>query len=252
MKLAICDDEPLQLQKIQSLIEQYNTYPLSIVCFTSGVTLLKSNLLFDAYLLDIDMPELNGIEIAKRLRLIAPTIPIIYLTNYPDYVFPAFSVHAFAYLLKPIDSATLYKQLDELHLYENRQHMHDKNSSVSERSNSEVISRPPLLSFETTTGLIRLPVHSIYYFEYQRRLVYLHSSTGIYTLHEKIGTIAARMHPYHFEMPHKSFTVNLYHIKSIHGYEVAMMNGDQVPLSQKKSALFRRILNTYLHNERED
>ena len=49
-------------------------------------------------------------------------------------------------------------------------------------------------------------------------------------------------------MPHKSFTVNLFYVKSIKGYDIIMMDGSIIPLSQKKSAEFRDQFNVFLQN----
>ena len=56
------------------------------------------------------------------------------------------------------------------------------------------------------------------------------------------------MKQYDFCMPHKSFLVNLYQVKSVKGYEIQMMDGQTLPLSQKKSVQFRERLNRYLAN----
>ena len=58
--------------------------------------------------------------------------------------------------------------------------------------------------------------------------------------------IARKMEQYGFYMTHKSFTVNLYHVKSIKGYDIFMMNSNIVPLSQKKSVIFREKLNEFI------
>ncbi len=54
------------------------------------------------------------------------------------------------------------------------------------------------------------------------------------------------METYGFAMPHKSFCVNLYQVKNIKGYDIFMMNGDTIPLSQKKSVEFRKKLHDFL------
>lgn len=55
-----------------------------------------------------------------------------------------------------------------------------------------------------------------------------------------------RMEEYGFSVPHKSFVVNLYHVKNIKGYEILMMNGEWIPLSQKQAVQFKEKLSLYL------
>ena len=61
----------------------------------------------------------------------------------------------------------------------------------------------------------------------------------------KITEYLRRLEPYGFAAPHKSFIVNLYHVKAIQGYDIVMMNGDRIPLSQKRSSEFRAVLGRY-------
>lgn len=67
-----------------------------------------------------------------------------------------------------------------------------------------------------------------------------------YWLRQKMSELSLRMAAWDFVMPHKSFCVNLYHVKSVRGYEVFMNNGDVLPLSQKKAVEFRQELNGYM------
>lgn len=68
----------------------------------------------DAAFLDIEMPEMNGLELAERLMEINPYIHVIFLTAYNKYALEAFRAHAIGYLLKPLDSAEFSEQIDVL------------------------------------------------------------------------------------------------------------------------------------------
>ncbi len=108
-----------------------------------------------------------------------------------------------------------------------------------------------LVEFITNEGLVRINLNKIYYFEYQSRKVLMKTNDKIYILKEKISDISSRMRSHGFEMPHKSFVVNLYNVKSIKGYDIFMMDESVIPLSQKKSTEFRKTLNIYLSNHIE-
>lgn len=227
MNIAICDDEIESVNLTNQYLNSYKNKELNIFCFTSGKELVKSHEVYDVIFLDIDMPDINGIEIARQFRGSNHLVAIIFLTNYTDYMFHAFEVHAFGYLLKPIKREELFKQLDDVLHY-----LEEKPS--------------PVLEFITLEGVVRFACSQIYYFEYQNRQVLMKTDQGIFHLHDKIGELSKRMQPYHFEMPHKSFTVNLYHVKSMKGGDIFMMNGDLIPLSQKKSSKFRKTMNEFL------
>ena len=61
-----------------------------------------------------------------------------------------------------------------------------------------------------------------------------------------IGDIAVKMESFGFAVPHKSFVVNLHHVKNLKGYDMFMTNGEILPLSQKKSAELREMLTRWL------
>lgn len=70
---------------------------------SKAIQFVKENKV-DLAVLDIEMPEMNGIELGKRLREIQPDIVIIYITGYENYALDAFKVYAAAYILKPFDA----------------------------------------------------------------------------------------------------------------------------------------------------
>ena len=216
----------------KEIIENYKEKDLQIYSYKSGEELLESEEKFDIIFLDIDMDGINGIETAKRIRVYDKKVKIIYVTNYTDYTSSAFSVHAFGYLVKPIKEEELNEQLDEALLYMKE----DKEC---------------LVEFITEDGLVRIDIKKIYYFEYISRKIFMKTSDKTYIIREKISAINDKMKEFGFEMPHKSFVVNLYNVKSVKGYDVYMMDESIVPLSQKKSGEFRSALNVYLSNHIE-
>ncbi|MDU1455414.1 MAG: LytTR family DNA-binding domain-containing protein [Paeniclostridium sordellii] len=224
--IAICDDKINIINKTKKLIQDYDKEDIDIYVYESGEELINSDKEFHIIFLDIDMKGLDGIETAKKLRKYDKKVKIIYVTNYTDYTYSAFSVHAFGYLVKPLNKKELYNQLDEALSY------------TEEISNN--------LEFITSDGVIRIDTNSIYYFEYEQRKVIMKTIDKNYILKKKISEIGKDIQDYGFEMPHKSFVVNLYNIKTIKGYDVHMMDGSVIPLSQKKSSQFRDSLNRYL------
>lgn len=102
MRIAICDDE----KNIRELIEQKikKQYPKAeIVSFSSGEELLLSEEQINILFLDIQMSGKNGMETARQFRKKDKKVIIIFVTALEEYVFQAFDVGAFHYLLKPID-----------------------------------------------------------------------------------------------------------------------------------------------------
>lgn len=104
MRIAICDDE----KNIRELIgnKVAKQYPeADIVFFQSGEELLLSDKHVDILFLDIQMSGKNGMETARELRKKDKSVILIFVTAVEEYVFQAFDVGAFNYIVKPIDDA---------------------------------------------------------------------------------------------------------------------------------------------------
>jgi len=230
LNIAICDDDLNVVRQMKKLIESYEKVKCSIKTYSNGEELLNAREQFDVIFLDIDMTGMDGIETAKEIRSYDKNVKIIYVTNFTDYVNLAFSVHAFGYLNKPVIKEKIYNQLNEVIAY-----------AKDEKEDT-------LIEFITDDGIKRLLPKEIYFFEYLNRKVKIKTSTKTYILKEKMIAVAKFMSQYGFLMPHKSFTVNLFYVKSIKGYDIYMMDGSVIPLSQKKSVEFREQLNIFLEN----
>lgn len=77
-------------------------------------------------------------------------------------------------------------------------------------------------------------------------MLQVHTREGVYEQQEKISECLEKMRPYGFAMPHKSFVVNLDQVRGIRGYDITLMDGSIVPLSQKKGKSFREELGLFL------
>ena len=104
MRIAICDDEKNIRELIGNKVEKQ--YPeAEIVFFSSGEELLLSDMHIDILFLDIQMSGRDGMETARELRQRDNDVIIIFVTAVEEYVFQAFDVRAFNYIVKPIDDA---------------------------------------------------------------------------------------------------------------------------------------------------
>ena len=119
MKIAICDDDKKELFRILSVLADYQTQrniEFSYKPFDNS-TELASNLLqehYDIYLLDVVMPGLNGIELAKEIRSSDKAADIIFLTSSPEFAVESYTVKASNYLVKPVSRDRLVEALDDI------------------------------------------------------------------------------------------------------------------------------------------
>ena len=225
-QIAICDDDIRMRRFLHSAVDEAGIH-CTVKEFSNGTGLIQDDQEYDILFLDIDMPVVNGIEAAKRIRRKDRKVKIVYVTGYQDYMQRSFEVHPFSFLVKPVKKETIIKQIREALLY----------SREEEKADT--------LRLETMDGMEEIAVSDIYYLEYQNRKLRLVMKYGECMIRGKVSEFSKKMIPYGFASPHKSFVVNLYHVKAIRGYDIFMMNGDLIPLSQKRSTEFRGLLGKY-------
>ncbi len=120
MRIAICDDMSDELEKIRSAAEMYGKkcgISFSINSYGSANSLLEdveNGADFDAALLDVCMPEMSGIEAARKIRSLHKNISIIFLTTSRDYAVEAFSLSATHYLIKPFTQEQFCEAMDRI------------------------------------------------------------------------------------------------------------------------------------------
>lgn len=226
-RIAVCDDERAVRQEVKKLILAYDP-SLEVELFSSGEELLKNYRPCEAVFLDIDLGGMDGIAVGKGIRQMDKDVKVVYLTAYKDYVAGAFEVHAFSYLIKPVNRETMFHILNEIFLYVKK------------------TKEKHILDFQAVKGMVCLPAEDIYYFAYENRRVYIVTGEETYCLVDKIGNVLKRMEEFGFSMPHQSFVVNMFHVKNIRNQEIVLDNGKVLPLSQKKQKAFKQELAEYL------
>ena len=115
MKILLVDDEKLQLIRLLNIVKK--VLPDSeILSYTNPVLAFKENEnnLIDIAFLDIEMPEINGIQLAKKLKKINPKINVIFVTAYDNYALDAYKLHASGYVTKPVNEKKVKDELEGL------------------------------------------------------------------------------------------------------------------------------------------
>jgi len=218
LRIAVCDDNADFVKQAANFISTWPSKPANTLCqaFFNGDELLNAHNAapFDIILLDIIMPLINGIETAREIRQHDKNVKLIFLTSSPEYAVESYTVKANNYLLKPIDSSTLYKCLDEL---------------VLELShNAKTITVRGLYSIH------KIPLDHIEYVEAQNKhiLFVLQDHTVVETteplyIHEKALPLTDG-----FFKCHRSYIVNINCIDTYSSKEIKMQSGCHIPISR--------------------
>lgn len=203
MRVAICDDDMFTTRDIETVLKGYHRQNLTVEIFYRAENLAKAMLQqhYDFFILDIELPQQSGIELARHIRMQSPQVPIIFLTNYQQYMPEVFSLQTFDYLLKPISQQKLFPVLDRVLKYLSTAGDHF------------------FFQFKQTTYSI--PLAQILYFEKSRRLVIIHTLTTTYQTTMKTKTLLQHLNP-DFIQVHYSFIINSRYLRSINAHTVKL------------------------------
>lgn len=152
------------------------------------------------------------------------------LPNYSKYASCAYKVHAFDYVEKPVRENRIFNVLKEV--------IHYLDNSIEKQK----------FAFTTEKGVLTLELDDIYYFEYMSRRVLINTSQGEYIATYSLKELYEKFNKYNFESPHKSFIINMLHIKRIKGFDILMENGGTIPLAQKRAVGFKAKFNDFLQS----
>lgn len=235
MKVIICDDNARDLQKIEELLSKYAlsrpNRDFEVENYTDSAVLyqeIKKGKSADIYILDMLMPKRTGIDLGRQIRNCGSKSIIIYLTSSDDYALDAYGVHAIRYLLKPIEEKKFFEALDY---------------GVSLLGQKAKTGSVYLI--KTKDGLVQTTYSEIEYIENAGRKLEVHLIGGnilksIFirrSFEEEIDRLAEERN---FLQVHKSFVVNLDHVKQLGTGVMIMESGRQIPVSKAKAAKVKR------------
>lgn len=224
LTISILEDQPTEAEYLKSLLHKWSSQEnceLEITEYCSGEEFFTQNNAdtykrFSVFFLDIQMKEMSGLDVAKRLRKEGYTGPIIFLTAFREYVFHGYEVHALNYLLKPVKEDPLFLCLNEI--------ANDiSKSSYLYRNKQDIISIPykEIITFSSSLHYIDILTVSDHYCQYA-------------TLNNIIEYL-----PQEFIRIHKSCIVNMAHIYKVTGSTIVLSNRmtTQIGRSYMKSVI---------------
>ena len=239
-RIAIADDEISQAESTAVYVREYmksRGVDTIVETYDSGKELAKTSVLYDLMFLDIEMPEINGIVLARKIRQTNHSLRIVYVTNYGNYRDAAFTVHAYGYVTKPIKKERITAILDDF-LNEYR-----------DKKNTVVLK-------QTDGSNYFADVSNICYFEYDgNRKVKVHMFNGeIVRISTSITALEKEYEVYGFASPHQSFLVNMDRVKNfdIKNCILEFDNGKTINTAQNRKKEFQAVLSEYFHKRLEN
>lgn len=213
IKISICDDSAAERERISSLVSDWTSTSgtdITLNEYSSAEEFLFSyeDCKPDILLLDVEMPGLNGVELAKKLRAKNRIIQIIFITAYSDYIAEGYEVAALHYLLKPVETEKLFKTLN--------------------RAVERVIRDCRSIALETADGTFVTPLYEVRYLEACKNYVTVHSERD-YTVRRTLSDFSGDLDS-RFIKAGRSFIINLLWIKRVLKTEIELKTGEIIPI----------------------
>lgn len=227
INIAICDDDRLFVDRISSLVEGYmsrNGIEIVLNKFYDADSFLQSNVSeYQVMLLDIDLGNKNGIEVARELRNESNNAIIVYISAYIEMAPRGYEVNAFRYLLKnDLDKILDYTLGDVIKELESRNKVYE----ITAKGKSESIY-----------------LADIRYFESFKRYVNIHVGNTEYKQYRKISELETELGERGFLRIHKSFLVNMEYIERFRNKAAELRDGTVLPCSKTE---YKNIVSRYV------
>ena len=229
IRVAIVEDDPKVADEMSSFFRRYATetdIEFQISKFSNAVNFLSDYQVgFDIICMDIEMPHMNGMEAARKLREIDSQVVLIFVTNLAQYAIDGYEVDAMSYILKPTKYSTcrfmIKKAVERCRKKENCKIEITKNGT-----------------------LFCLPVSAVYYVEISDHSILYHTNQGNYKGYGTMKKVEDAVPPGQFFRCNSCYLVNLEHVKKIEGNNVWV--GDEViQVSRPRKKGFLEALHEY-------
>ena len=234
MRIAVCDDDRAIREELFRLIQK-QVSEADIMEYQSGEELINARGNFDIYFLDIEMGEVSGMDIARRIREQEENDEhrsiIIFVTGYREYMEVAFDVNAFHYLIKPIDAEKFSEVFSRAW----------KEASVSCEQTKKYIM------VKSSGTQQKLLLKDIYYIESGNKKVIFHTTNGTLEVYGKMEELENGLGKTFYRC-HRCYLVNMEKISAYSADNIQVTNGDNLLLARKKYSDFIKTYMRYVKN----
>ena len=219
MRILICDDDTLMIEQLQRYIESYfksnHLKCPRLFSFTCGESLLADQEEKDIVFLDISMEKMNGMQTAQQIRAFQSDTSIVFVTAFIEYAPEGYKVGAERYILKDSPDEAVSECMDAI---------------LRKRKGSQV-------QFTFLEGEKKIYIDNLLYVESRKHKVvffYMEKEIVNYQIYEKLDAVEEKLSGSGFLRIHKSYLVNMKHIRKISNYIATLDTGAELPVPRRK------------------
>lgn len=214
INIAVCDDSRNDVERLEQAFDGLACMDFDYDIYFSADELLNagSSGKYQMYILDIGMPGMTGLELAKGIRKNDAKALFVFLTSYTEYVMEVFDVITFDYIEKPITPEKLEYVLKKAVSY----------LGLTRRD----------FVFQFRKSHFRISCDDILYIEKIGRQAVIHTASGIYKANMNTGELWRQLDRRVFTHIHISYIVNLGHIKAVDGDDAVLDSGERLAIAR--------------------
>ena len=230
MRVAVVEDEKEQREQLQTYITQYAQeagMSIEVELFPSGRELLEGySSKYDVILLDIEMPEIDGMETARQIRTQDEEVVLMFVTNLAQYAINGYGVGALDFVLKPVNYYTFSVRFARAI------------ARARQRENGQILLNLP-------DCVRKINTQQIYYVEVQNRMLHYHTELGEFVLRGTMQSAEHELERYHFVRCNHWYLVNLSHVTEVRR-DMVLVEGAQLEISRRNRTAFLTALTEYV------
>lgn len=231
LRIAIVEDEESQMQNTRRLLDHFmeeRQVEYHVDAYTDGVSFLEGcRIPYDIVLLDIEMPQMNGLETARRLRAMDETAILIFVTKIGKFAINGYEVSALGYILKPINAFALQMTMQKAM------------KILAQRTDRKIV-------LQMKEGVITLSSRELVYIEVFGHKLSYHTREKTVEAYGNLKEEEAHLAEYHFSRCSNAFLVNLAYVKGIIGNAVYLSDGVELRVSRGMKKSFTDDYMAYL------
>ncbi len=233
MKIAIVENEKLQVDLLKSFLSRYEEEKKTICqadVFYNGVDFLSDYTEeYDVVFLDIQMPMMNGMEVAEKLREKDRNVAIVFVTNMAQYAIQGYRVEALDFLVKPVGYFEVSLELDKV-----KKRMENRKEDY--------------LFISSHGSSIRRIAHSeIRFVEVVKHDICLHVKDEVIMYRGTIKDLLPKLNPSLFSQTDQCYIVNMNYIESVSGFEIYLETGENLHISRARKKSFLNDYTVFLN-----